>query len=300
MQTRKRKSKDHPIGHHNYQDIGTDPHLTDHDHLQKLISDESLDTAPTKATIPTPAKREAKCTLPQARAQQCYLGVESQPSTMLLSPPLQQQTPPMKTNLTALVSPPPTTLNPRGFTLSTLEQACAHVAAADPKLKDLISLHGTPHRLLKKQSPAFNTLARSIVFQQLSTKAAAAIFAKVVDACYGSSKNLENDTTTIINNSNTNMMLTPEMVLTCESSKLRTAGLSDRKVSYLCDLAATFRDGRLSDEVIESMDTQSLHEVWFGLDDLPLRCVGTEKWKVIRMVFLLHMWLYVVQVAGAA
>lgn len=46
--------------------------------------------------------------------------------------------------------------------------------------------------------------------------------------------------------------LTPAAVLAAPLPSLRACGLSERKASYLVDLAAHFQDGRLSDELLTS------------------------------------------------
>ncbi len=51
------------------------------------------------------------------------------------------------------------------------------------ELAPLIDLHGVPERLLAKQGSTFATLAKSIIFQQLATKAAATIYGRVLAAC---------------------------------------------------------------------------------------------------------------------
>ena len=73
---------------------------------------------------------------------------------------------------------------------------------------------------------AWEALARAIVGQQLSTKAAASIWAKLRGA-FG-------DTTP-----------TPEQVLDAEHDDLRAAGLSNSKVAYLQELARAVESGEL-------------------------------------------------------
>ena len=82
------------------------------------------------------------------------------------------------------------------------------------------------------QGSNFATLAKAIVFQQLATGAAATIYGRVLAACGGG------DT------------LSPAAALVASTDSLRAAGLSERKVSYIRDLAEHFADGRLSDAKI--------------------------------------------------
>jgi DNA-3-methyladenine glycosylase II len=72
----------------------------------------------------------------------------------------------------------------------------------------------------------WEALARAIVGQQLSTRAAASIWSKLL-AIFGG------------------QMPTPEQFLRRRRETLRKAGLSNAKVEYLRDLAARIKDGRL-------------------------------------------------------
>lgn len=131
-------------------------------------------------------------------------------------------------------------LGAAGFTQQTLEAARDFLLKADPKLAPMIAEHGAPDRLLKKTGPNFPTLAKAIVFQQLATTAAAKIYGRVLTTC-GCTE-----------------LLTPEAVLAAPMADLRAAGLSERKASYLQDLAQHFSDGRLSDAKIAAMDEATL------------------------------------------
>jgi DNA-3-methyladenine glycosylase II len=71
----------------------------------------------------------------------------------------------------------------------------------------------------------FEALARAIVGQQLSTRAAASIWEKLAAILGG--------------------QITPDEVLRRRPQTLRKAGLSNAKVSFLRDLSARVKDGRL-------------------------------------------------------
>ncbi|KAL4437561.1 hypothetical protein ABPG77_003542 [Micractinium sp. CCAP 211/92] len=126
------------------------------------------------------------------------------------------------------------------FTRDSLQTACDLLATADPKLAPLIQQLGPPERLLGKGGSNFATLSKAIVFQQLATTAAAVIYGRVLAAC------------------SCTEWLSPAAVLAAPTAALRQAGLSERKVSYLQDLAAHFSDGRLSDARIAEMDEAAL------------------------------------------
>jgi O-6-methylguanine DNA methyltransferase len=98
------------------------------------------------------------------------------------------------------------------------ELALQHLRAADPALAQLIDSVG-PFRLQLQRTPSvFGALAEAIVYQQLSGKAAATIFARVC-ALFK------------------NAVLTPQALLRASEEKLRSAGLSRSKALSLQDLA---------------------------------------------------------------
>ena len=116
-----------------------------------------------------------------------------------------------------------------------------HLAATDPRLAALIArsrpYQVQPARLVRP----FDALAESIVYQQLSGKAAATIFGRV-RALYPRRK-----------------WFSPELVLATADERLRAAGLSRNKTAAIKDLAAKTLDGtipttaalhRMSDEEI--------------------------------------------------
>jgi DNA-3-methyladenine glycosylase II len=102
-------------------------------------------------------------------------------------------------------------------------QACRHLSAKDRVMKKLILAH--PKMVLQSRGDAFATLARSIVGQQISVKAAQSVWLRFVA--------LAGD-------------VTPARVLLLAPDDMRAAGLSARKVEYLNALSAEFSQGGLS------------------------------------------------------
>ncbi len=102
------------------------------------------------------------------------------------------------------------------------QDACKHLAKRDRVLKKLIQAH--QGSFLQSRGNAFNTLARSVVGQQISVKAAQSVWGR-----------FESLTPT----------LTPESVLKLRIDDMRAAGLSARKVEYIVDLALHFSSGAL-------------------------------------------------------
>ena len=76
------------------------------------------------------------------------------------------------------------------------------------------------------REPTFASLARSIVFQQLSTKAATTIYNRLQEAAGGA--------------------LTPQSIRGLSVGEMRRAGLSRQKISYIRDLAEHALSGALA------------------------------------------------------
>lgn len=106
------------------------------------------------------------------------------------------------------------------------------VARADPELAAFIERAG-PYAPRPGQGGAFESLSRAIVYQQLATRAAAAIHARFVAAVGG--------------------RVTAGAILATEPERLRAAGLSGAKTTSLLDLAAKTSDGTIPLEGIEAL-----------------------------------------------
>jgi DNA-3-methyladenine glycosylase II len=89
----------------------------------------------------------------------------------------------------------------------------------------------------RSRGDAFNTLARSIVSQQISVKAAASVWQKLVDAV---------------------PVVRPDVIHAHDPEILRACGLSRSKVAYLQDLARHFVEHRLSTERWQEMSDDEL------------------------------------------
>jgi DNA-3-methyladenine glycosylase II len=100
---------------------------------------------------------------------------------------------------------------------------------ADKVLRRVMEEQGPIHPEIDRRGSRgdpWEALARAIVGQQLSTRAAASIWNKLL-AIFG------------------DKVPTPEQLLRRRRETLRNAGLSNAKVEFLRDLAARIRDGRL-------------------------------------------------------
>jgi len=106
------------------------------------------------------------------------------------------------------------------YTPDYWEEACKHLAKKDRVMKRLIPKFGTA--CLESRGDAFTTLARSVVGQQISVKAAQTVWDKFALLP---------------------RKLTPANVLKLKVDDMRGAGLSARKIEYLVDLALHFDSG---------------------------------------------------------
>jgi DNA-3-methyladenine glycosylase II len=112
--------------------------------------------------------------------------------------------------------------------------ACRALSRADPVMRRLICAH--PDVTLKSRDNAFETLLRAIVGQQISVKAADAVWARVCAAT----------------------PVQPEHVAALEIDTLRACGLSRMKAGYAIDLAAHFAEGRIKPRRWARMDDEAI------------------------------------------
>ncbi len=105
------------------------------------------------------------------------------------------------------------------------DAAVTHLRAADPRLGLLIERIGPLQLEVDRLQSPFAALAESIVYQQLTGKAAATIHGRLVALCRPRRK------------------LRPADILGFSEAQLRGAGLSRAKTAALKDLAAKTEDG---------------------------------------------------------
>ena len=114
-----------------------------------------------------------------------------------------------------------------------------------------------------KKTEPFRALAESIVYQQLSGKAAATIFKRV---------------TVLFSDS----VLTPKKLLLLKDSQLRAAGLSMQKLSYLQDLARKFEDGTINPKKFATQSDEEIREHLIAVK-------GIGRWTAdMFLMFYLH------------
>jgi DNA-3-methyladenine glycosylase II len=117
------------------------------------------------------------------------------------------------------------------------DQGCLVLAERDPVLRAIIHRHGAAH-LISRSDP-FQALARAIVGQQISVKAAQAIWERFVLACGE---------------------VTPQRVGRMRASRAKSCGLSQRKVEYVKDLATRFRSREVDPMLWNDLDDQAIVE----------------------------------------
>jgi len=117
-----------------------------------------------------------------------------------------------------------------------MKEAILHLKRQDPVLSDIIDCVGDYR--IQFRDPVFETLVRSIVYQQLSGRVAAVIFARLESAVAGN--------------------ITPASILKLRPARMRKLGLSTQKTAYIRDLARHTRDGSV---VFQSLPNLSDPEV---------------------------------------
>jgi DNA-3-methyladenine glycosylase II len=123
------------------------------------------------------------------------------------------------------------------------DEAVQALSRCDPVLGRLIGRYPGIH--LKRRSDPFTTLARAIVGQQISVKAADTIWRRFVA--------LVDDTP-----SRGFPCLAPPLVAALLAPALRGCGLSQQKAAYLVDLADHFVSGRLDPKRWKKLDDEAL------------------------------------------
>jgi DNA-3-methyladenine glycosylase II len=121
-------------------------------------------------------------------------------------------------------------------------KAIAALREADPVMARLIDEHATlVRRDLKRErtGDAYGALLRSIVGQQLSTKAASTIYGRMIDIFGGHAP-------------------TPKQLLAADPDEIRAAGLSRPKIAYLRDLAQHVEDGTLELDRLDELPDEEV------------------------------------------
>ncbi len=123
-----------------------------------------------------------------------------------------------------------------------LTEALETLARADDVLAGLIARHAPPPGELPVLQSPFEALAKSIIYQQLSTTAARTIYGRVQALFPGG-------------------MLTPDAFLACDETLLRSAGMSRAKIASVRDLATHILDGTIPPlATLQTLDDEAIIE----------------------------------------
>ncbi|TXG59649.1 hypothetical protein EZV62_014222 [Acer yangbiense] len=158
---------------------------------------------------------------------------------------------------------PPKIVKPLTFQ-GEIDLALQYLRGTDPLLATLIDKHHPPTFDSSTPSPPFLSLAKSILYQQLAVNAAKSIYNRFLSLIGGEESVL------------------PDAVLSISPQQLRQIGISQRKASYLHDLADKYVTGVLSDDSILEMNDEMLFEMLTSVK-------GIGPWTVhMFMIFSLH------------
>jgi DNA-3-methyladenine glycosylase II len=138
------------------------------------------------------------------------------------------------------------------------DEACKHLTRKDRVMKRLIAL--SDGACLQTRGDAFTTLARSIVGQQISVRAAQSVWDRFVLLP---------------------RKISPANVLKLKVDDMRASGLSARKVEYLVDLALHFDSGAIEVDAWTSMDDETIIAELVGIR-------GIGRWTA-EMFLIFHL-----------
>lgn len=133
----------------------------------------------------------------------------------------------------------------------------AHLSGADPVFAKLIERHG-PFAMRVAPEDPFLSLSRSIVFQQLSGKAAGTIFRRYL-SLFGELAPADQRSRSDPDwEMPVHFAPEPAAVLALDDEQLRAVGLSRQKTAALRDLAAHFASGELSASHFEAWPDEEI------------------------------------------
>jgi DNA-3-methyladenine glycosylase II len=141
-------------------------------------------------------------------------------------------------------------------------RARRHLSRRDPVLRDLMRVHGKCGLADAQNADPFAALMKAIVSQQLSTKAAHTIYARLMALFDG--------------------VPTPRALAALTDAQLRAVGLSGQKLRYLRDLGARVEQGALP---LHTLDAMTDDEVIAALTQVK----GIGRWTAeMFLMFRLH------------
>ena len=145
---------------------------------------------------------------------------------------------------------------------SELNKAVRHLKRCDPTMVRMIEIEGKCRFDEAQHNASFAALTRSIVFQQLSGKAATTIYKRFVASLDRRQPN-------------------PRSILDADAEVLRAAGLSRQKAAYIRDLAVKVDSGALSLRRLRFLDDEAV------IDELT-QVKGVGRWTA-QMFLMFHL-----------
>ena len=113
-----------------------------------------------------------------------------------------------------------------------MRKAILHLKKSDPVMRAIIDRVGAYK--IQHREPSFETLVRSIVYQQLSGKVASVILGRLIALLPGGA-------------------VTPDAILKLTPARMRKAGLSKQKTAYIRDLARKTNKGHVKFETLSNL-----------------------------------------------
>ena len=115
------------------------------------------------------------------------------------------------------------------------DRAKRTLARRDPVMAAIMRCHPRVH--MAQRGEPFHTLARAIVGQQISVKAAQSVWNRFAGVA---------------------VEIVPDKILRLKATQLRACGLSERKCEYISDLAQRFADGAVHVHRWPAMDDEEV------------------------------------------
>ena len=137
--------------------------------------------------------------------------------------------------------------------MKNISQALRYLKNIDPRLKILIDRFGKPD--YKPNDNYFEALVKSIVYQQLSGKAAFTIYSRFLDLF------------------NSKDFPLSKQVLKISDQKYRSIGLSRQKLCYIKEIANAFAENKIISENIPKMNDEEIR-------NLLIKIKGIGPWTV--------------------
>lgn len=134
-----------------------------------------------------------------------------------------------------------------------------------PRFRRLVKRHGHPdiNDYFPKVGGVFGSIVRSITYQQISGKAAGAIYARFAKLFPSKTP-------------------TPERLLNLSDAQLRACGFSTQKIAYLRDAARKFADGTINPRRFTTMTSEEIIEHFIQIK-------GVGVWTAhMVLIFTLH------------